>query len=76
MGGRPGEVSPRWAARRLGLCVHTIRRWCVEERLRYIRAELGAPLATGERHVIRYWLSRDEINGLWEEGRPASERIG
>jgi len=64
-GSRPGEVSVRWAAKRLGLHAKTIRRWCVERRLEYVRPELGGRrFDNGERYIKCYWLSRDEISKL------------
>ncbi len=71
MGGKPGEVSPRWAARVLKVDVQTIWRWCREGILQHRRPELGRRLPDGTRHVKRYWLSEAEIVALRDEGPPS-----
>lgn len=69
-GSRPGEVSPRWAAKVLGVDVQTIWRWCRDGVLQYRRPELGRRRRDGTRHVKRYWLAENEIAALRDEGLP------
>ncbi len=56
MAANPGEVSPRWAAKRLGVSVYTIWRKCRDGQ--YVRRRD----ASG-----RYWLRKHEIEQLAEE---------
>jgi len=63
MGGRPGEVSARWVAARMGRHVKTVRRWCKEQAI-VCRPEYGMRLPDGSRHVIRYWISTADAKKL------------
>ena len=67
-GSRPGEITPRRAARMLNhKDPQTIWRWCREGRLAYVRPEYGCRLRDGTRQVKRYWLSLDEIRAMVAE---------
>lgn len=61
MSGRPGERSPRWAAKVLELrSVRTIHRWCKEGRLEYRRRDAGG----------RWWVLEDEILAMRRASEP------
>ena len=59
MAGRPGEVSPRWAAKKLGMDYQTISRWCRETR--EIQEAEAREIETGGRRPLVYL--RTEFGG-------------
>lgn len=65
-GSRPGEISARQAARRLGCHEKTLRAWCKSGRLE-----------TGRKDVVgHYWVSRSEIEALVKQADEDSrERV-
>jgi hypothetical protein len=66
MGGRPGEVSTNWVAKRLGLDVQTIRRWCRENGIA-CRPQRGMRKPDGTRHIVRYWILLEDAKKLIED---------
>jgi excisionase family DNA binding protein len=56
MAARPGEVSPRWAAKKLGVSIQTVWRWCRDGELERRRDASR-----------KYWLKRDEVERRAED---------
>lgn len=68
MGGRPGEVRAGWLAKQIGRHVKTVRAWCRVNEVE-CRAEYGRRREDGLRHVIQYWISKEDAERIVKEIR-------